>query len=132
MTTTALPFDRDRLCQLFAYIVKGLLWYHWSVTLAAAFDTSVMLLTNDGEGVFSRLLDMNARHRVRENVGESTFFYEGAQGNDYPEFSVWKFSIYGGAKLAGDPVAPLEETSCIGVITAKKSYLQDSAITALV
>ena len=127
--TIALPFDSDRLHRLFAYIVRGLLWHHWRVTLTADHDAVIMSLTKFGESTYSQFLGMNARNRVRADIGGGTFLYEGAQGTDYPEFSIWAFCIYGGVKLSGDPTAPQEEVSRVGAITASKSFLRSPAFT---
>jgi hypothetical protein len=53
-------------------------------------------------------LGRNARDRANENLGNGTFTYEGAQGTDSPQMSIWLFSIYGGIKLSGDPDVPQE------------------------
>jgi hypothetical protein len=50
--------------------------------------------------------------------------YEGVQRTEYPEFSIWRISLYGGLKLCGEPTAPMEEPSEVGVIPAERPFLQ--------
>jgi hypothetical protein len=66
--------------------------------------------------------------RVRSDLGNGAFSYEGAQGTDYPEFSIWRFSIFGGLKLCGDPATPSEELVGLGAITAKQEFLDRLAV----
>jgi hypothetical protein len=93
--TMTLPFDSDRLHQLFGFIAKGLLWHHWAVALQAHHDLKVVSLTKLGEASFAAFLGLNAKQRVRCVFGNEAFCYEGAQGTNYPEFSIWKISVYG-------------------------------------
>lgn len=60
---------------------------------------------------------------VCADLGEGTFAYEGLHGSDIPEMSVWLFNMYGGMKLSGDPLAPHDEYSLIGGITATREGL---------
>lgn len=127
--TIAIPFDDLQLHQLFGFITKGLLWHHWSVILTTDHDLRAFSLSNLGEAFISQQLDHRAKKRVNCSVGNGAFSYEGAQGNDYPEFSVWRFSIFGGLKLAGDPTLLVEEYTSIGVITAQRQFLERLAIS---
>jgi hypothetical protein len=87
-------------------------------------STQVVSLTGVGEANFSAFLGLNAKQRVHSTLGNGAFSYEGAQGTDYPEFSIWRISIYGGLKLCGDPMAPMEEVSGLGIITVERQFLQ--------
>jgi len=129
--TMTLPFDSDRLHQLFGFIAKGLLWHHWAVALQAHHDLKVVSLTKFGEASFSAFLRLNAKQRVRCVLGNGAFSYEGAQGTDYPEFSIWKISVYGGLKLCGDPTAPMEEVTGLGIVTAERQFLQRPNVIAI-
>lgn len=128
MPTMTLPFDSDRLHQLFGFVVKGLLYHHWGVLLLPSHGLRVMSLTKFGDTSFSTFLGMNAKERVRSDLGKGAFSYEGAQGTDYPEFSIWRFSIFGGLKLCGDPATPSEELVGLGAITAKREFLDRPAV----
>ena len=74
---------------------------------------------------------MNAKQRVSCVLGNGAFSYEGAQGTDYPEFSIRKISIYGGLKLCGDPTAPVEEITGLGIVTAERQFLQRPNVLAI-
>ena len=129
--TMTLPFDSDRLHQLFGFIAKGLLWHHWAVALQAHHDLKVGSLTKFGETSFSASLDLNAKQRVRCVLGNGAFSYKGVQGTNYPEFSIWKISVYGGLKLCGDPTAPMEVVTGLGIITAERQFLQRPNVIAI-
>ncbi|HEX9462079.1 MAG TPA: HNH endonuclease [Alphaproteobacteria bacterium] len=121
--TSALPFDGNSLHLLMAYVVKGLLWHHWKVVLTPEFDVRIVSITKPFEPFFAEILGQQAAQRTRENLGDGAFMYEGAQGKDYPELSVWAFSLFGGLKVAGDADAPHEGSSRIIAITARKDFL---------
>ena len=109
-----------------------LLWHHWSVALTELQAIRVISYTKFGETAFSQLiLGLNGKQRVEANLGDSSFCYEGIQGTDYPEFSIWSFSIYGGLKLGGDPEAPDEDAVGLGAISAKKDFLERPAIAEI-
>lgn len=128
MPTMAVPFDSDRLHELFRFIIKGLMWHHWGVTMPAAeYDVKVLSLTRAGEEFFALLSSMRSKKTVREDIGDGTFVYRGMQGVDCPEFSLWECIAYGGARLTGDPAAPNEGASRIGAITARRSFLESKA-----
>jgi hypothetical protein len=42
--------------------------------------------------------------------------------------TIWMFSVYGGLKFTGDPGAPHEEASKIGVVTASESFIDQEAV----
>jgi hypothetical protein len=114
---TTLPVDSLKIEALFRYIVKGLVWHHWQVLLSAETGVWAGGLTNRGVDMHRRLLATNARQRASANLGNGTFVYDGAQGTDIPDMSIWLFSMFGGIKLSGDPDAPSDETTLIGGIT---------------
>jgi hypothetical protein len=118
--TMALPFDSAKLEVYFAYAVRGLLWHHWSLYLPEDSFVQPMCITAAGERVIEHQLSLNARARVCESLGDGTIDYRGAQGVDRPDISVWHFKLYGGIALAGDPQAPNEEATSIGVFTAPR------------
>lgn len=122
--TMTVPFDNDRLHNFFRFVVKGLLWHHWAISLQSNHGIKIISLTKAGESVFSKLLSMNSKQQVSANLGNGVFIYEGTQGIDYPEFSLWKISIYNGLKLSGDPTAPLEEFKALGIVTGDRQFLQ--------
>jgi hypothetical protein len=68
---------------------------------------------------------------VNANLGNGTFVYEGAQGMDCPQLTVWCFSAFGGAKLGGDPKAPDETSSRIGVLTGPARIIRHPELDGL-
>ena len=70
--------------------------------------------------MFDRFMRMQAKESVHCNLGSGTFVYEGIQGLDNAAVSAWRFSIYGGITLSGDPNFPGEEAVQIGALTGPK------------
>lgn len=127
--TMALPFNSEALVALFAFIVKGLLWFHWRTYLTNEHFVEVIPLTKHGEKWFDEnLMGLIPRTRVTENLGEGTFCYQGAQGMDIPQISVWRFSAFGGVALGGDPRAPNEISTTIGVLTGPRRVRQNAEL----
>lgn len=118
--TTALPFQSDRFVDLFRYVVRGLIFYHWGVRITIDHLLDVYLLASGGRDLFDRFMQMPAKTRVSANLGNHTFVYDGIQGIDNDAVSVWRFSVYGGLTLTGDPKALGEEAGQIGVLTGPK------------
>jgi hypothetical protein len=114
--STALPFEHEPVIELFRYIVRGVLFYHWNVRLAGEHFSEVVLLASDGQKVFDRFLHMRSKARINVNLGNGTIIYDGAQGTDSDFISVWLFSMYGGLTLT----SPGEESVKIGALTGPK------------
>lgn len=108
--TFALPVREGAIEALFEYIVKGLVWHHWRVYLGEQFPIEVLVLSDHGREFFDReFFSKNAAQRVLENLGDGTIIYEGVQGVDCPQITVWRFHMYGGIVLAdGEHVSATE------------------------
>jgi hypothetical protein len=116
--TVTLPIKQGCIEQLFGFIVKGLVWHHWRIYLPAECVVKVTALTQDGEESFEqRILNREGHPYVSIDLGNGTFLYEGIQDIDSPEVTAWRFSIYGGLKLGGDPRAPFKESTRLGGFT---------------
>ena len=114
----------DKIDRLFEFIIKGLLWHHWNVILdRGRHGLWAGFLTPIGVQFHRQFFAMNANARVSANLGEGTFMYEGLQGTDIPEMSVWLFNVYGGMKLSGDPQL---------AAAAKQQIAQNKMLTHLV
>ena len=114
------PIDSERLIQLFEFIAKGLAHWHWGIYLPA--NTCVVIaafLTSPGRAVFESLIAKEARDRVKGNLGEGVFVYEGAQSAECPELTVWRMSLYG-VVVGNDPRSPMERCSEVYCLTAPK------------
>jgi len=99
---TSVPFEHKPLEELFAMLAKALAWQHFGVRLADGYSAIASVFTNEGEGFFAQMLSRGKTH-VSGDFGEGTFRYEGAQGAEYPELTLWRFEIYGGVDFGGDP-----------------------------
>lgn len=120
---TTLPIDSEKIGTLFRFVARGLIWHHWGVLLGPDIGVWAGCLNQRGVAVHRSLLNKKARQRVNGNLGNGTFTYEGAQGADILQMSIWLFSVYGGVKLSGDPDEPKEVTSFVGAVTATKQTL---------
>ena len=100
-STFALPIREGAIEALFKYIVKGLAWHHWKVYLDNEFSIEVLVLSDIGKDFFQReFFSKNSAQRVLEKLGDETIIYEGMQGIDCPQVSVWRFHMYGGMIMA--------------------------------
>ena len=98
----AVPFECEKLIELFRYIVRGLLFHHWDVRLTGEHSLDVMLIASGRPNIFDGLMRLPAKARVCGNLGNGTFLYDGNQGTDNDAISAWRFSVYGGLKVTGE------------------------------
>jgi hypothetical protein len=123
-----IPLDGPRLDELFAMIARGLIWYHWQVYLEKHYVVQTHSVTRFGERFFDEyLFKLNARDRVRGNLGDGVFIYEGAQAVDDSGITIWRCDIYGGLVSCKDPTAPETMGSQMIVITAPETAFQVKA-----
>lgn len=129
--TMAIPFDSEAMVALFVFIAKGLLWFHWNTYLTEDDFIEVIPLTRYGEQFFEhQFFRLRPRHHITKDLGNGTFFYQGAQGIDLPQISIWRFSMFGGILLGGDPRASNETSSTIGVLTGPKRIRRNAELKA--
>jgi hypothetical protein len=122
MPSSTLPFEPEKFEQLCAFVAKGLAWHHWGVLITADTDAWVGILTGTGERLLTSWM-APATTRVTRDLGSGTFSYEGVQARDNPCMTIWIFSVFGGAKLTGDPDAPFEQVSKVGAMTGSKPLI---------
>jgi len=119
-----IPFDSDRAAELFKFITQGLLYHHFDVLLdRQKYGVWAGFLNAQGEELHQKLLALNRRARVKADVGNGAFIYEGAQGTDIPEMSIWIFTLYGGLQTSGDPEEPNVVARFLGGVTASARAL---------
>ena len=111
-----IPVEGARLIHLFELTAKGLLWHHWQTYLSAADSVSATMLTRTGEQYFEEIFRMQSGDHVSANLGNGTVRYEGVQGVDCPQLSVWRITMFGGVWL-GDSKARSAVSSVVGLIT---------------
>jgi len=122
--SSTVPIESAKLEQLFVFIAQGLLYRHWEIVLGAGDSAMAAMITDAAADMFDRLFfGMNARNRVNIPLGEGTFAYEGIQG-DPPQLSLWKFTIYGGVQLTGDPNAPGHTSSRVYAVTGPQAAIE--------
>jgi hypothetical protein len=120
-----LPFDSERAADLFRFITQGLLYHHFRVTLdRKKHGVWAGFLNAEGEQIHRNVLAKDCRERIRGDVGNGAFVYEGAQGTDFPEMSIWIFKIYGGLKTSGDPDEREIIGGLMGGLTASAGFLE--------
>jgi len=127
-----LDFDGSRLERLFAFIVRGLAWVHWQVLFDERHAVSVVSLTSVAQQFVTPQFDLRARDRASGNLGNGTFVYEGAQGVNYPELSLWRFGVYGNAQVSGDISEPNEQSLGLFAFTARKEFLESDTFSTRV
>jgi hypothetical protein len=115
-----IPIEADKIVGLFRMIPRGLAAFHWKHQIPPAYHVGAGLLTKAGEEIIAPLLVGKARQRVVESLGAGLVEYQGAQALDDPSLTIWRFSLYGGVLLGGDPQASTEAPSCIWAISARE------------
>ena len=116
-----MPINAESIEQLFAFIARGLVWHYWKTYFTDEHLIEVFLLTDFGSQFFEqRFFKLNAAQRVRANLGNGTVCYEGVQGMGCPQITVWRFMIYGGLVLFGDPKSPRDTCTEIAVLTGPR------------
>lgn len=122
---TAVPLKAGNIERLFGLIAKGLAWHHWKIYFTEEHELETLILTQAGQQFFEQsIFRLNAAQRVQINLGGGAIQYEGIQGVDCPHVTVWRFTIYGGLIMCGDPEALGETCSQIAVITGQTSTFQ--------
>jgi len=123
--TMSIPIDGEKVEKLIVFVVRGLMAHHCGIVLGSDCFVDVLSLTSHGESLFERYRSMRAKVRVTGNIGNGTLVYEAAQGTDNPQVSVWKLSLYGGAKMAG--ADGKEFTSSFGAMTGPQTVKDRAA-----
>jgi hypothetical protein len=122
--TMGVRIDASALEQLFALIVRGLVWYHWKVHFTDEHAIKVTVLSQAGTRLFEQqFCGMTVAQRIAANLGNGTVCYEGMQGVDCQQLTVWRMDVYGGLMLCGDPQAPDAIGGQIGVVTGPRGVL---------
>jgi hypothetical protein len=129
--TTTIPLDGEQVLRYGDFVVRGLLWHHWRIILKPGFKVRVMTPTNAIVDQFVSTMRQNPCRHVKGDLGSGTITYEGAQGNDYPEMSVWAISLYGAIVLSDHSHDPQQQASLLYAVTAKDEFFERPALIAL-
>jgi hypothetical protein len=121
--TMTVPFESEKIDRLFEFIAKGLAWHHFHQTIGPEAIAWAGLLTAFGEAHFEQWFAPKANVRINQSLGGGTFTYEGAQSDDDPKITIWRFTVYGGASFCGDPDVSWERNSRIGALTGSERLI---------
>src|SRR5207253_1568959 len=98
-----LPLSGYSLAELFSLIVRGLHAFHFGTIIAGDCHVEVLPLTIPPlQDMFRCMLSWRGAARTRMDLGQKTFEYEGVQGIDNPQISVWVFEMFGGVHVSVD------------------------------
>lgn len=96
------PFDGEKLNSYVGYLVRGLMWHHWQVSLGAEYFVEVMCLTKKGMEFFDIMSGWRGSNRVDATLADGVLTYSALQGTDQPEVSVWSLTLLGGLKVTAE------------------------------
>jgi len=117
----ALPVKGEHVAELFAYIAKGLSWFHWNAIIDKTSFVYATSLTKTGERFFQEYyFALHANQRIENTIGDDAFSYIGVQGVDTDQITIWKFKIYAGITMT-DGNTLNNCSNSIGVLTGPLS-----------
>ncbi len=99
-TAAAIPFDGEKLNALYGMIGRGLSWHFWKLMFEPSVTVKSFSLTAYGDEQFSRLLSLDGKQRVSQDLGNGTVFYEGILINHRGTICAWRIKFFGGVTLS--------------------------------
>jgi hypothetical protein len=119
-----LAIDGQRLLDLFKFITKGLLWFHWGALLKENHSVKTISLTEYGEEFFQKhFFSLNSINSIKSEISNNTFSYKGSQAVDTPEISAWQYTIYNGVKFTETVEDFAESSTKIGALTGPNELI---------
>jgi hypothetical protein len=119
-----IPLREGQIEALFCFVARGLLYHHWGIILTVDDCAASTVIRSDGAGFLNYVFTkMTPANRVAVNLGEGTLVYEGIQAKDYPQFTLWRFLVYGGLCFAEGSRDPNGKHSIIFAVTGPKGLL---------
>lgn len=112
-----IPFEGEKLAALFRMVLRGLVAHHWNVLVPQDHFVGAGFLAKTGDTFMRHLFLMNTNQQIRRTLGDGLVLYEGVQAIDDPAFTIWRFQLYGGTLVVGDPDVP-EAVSDIWAMSA--------------
>ena len=115
----SVDIDQEKICALFALIVKGLFMLHWDLALNEKWWADVTIIKPEAERtVFGTLLGKigPAQEVVQRNFGRGTFAYAGVRSATARWFSVWQFTLFGELRFSNANV-PNRAFTKLSVVT---------------
>ncbi len=127
----AIPFRGEALTNFMAFVVRGLLCYHWNARFGDEHGVRVIHPTLAAEEAFERYLRGNPRRRVDENLGNGTVRYVGLQIADYDQLSLWKIRMYGGVQCSSGEAGATDSSTSVIALTATQEFLARPRVAAV-
>jgi hypothetical protein len=92
-----IPFDSEKVLELFKFIAQGLAYVHWDVLLPASEVLSFAeFLIPQGAGYLEAMLNTTACISTgRVSLGDGVFTYQGVRDPVHRTLTVWRMSMYG-------------------------------------
>lgn len=118
-----IPFDGEKLDELFVYITKGLLMHHWGVIPSNDCAVRTASINKEVEHLFEEQFKIPTNKKVSENLGEGTFIYQGILSKENPDLSIWRYKIMGGIESSDDDALSPTITSFIYGMTGRKEFV---------
>lgn len=111
-----IPFDGEKLNELYGMIGRGLSWYVWQLILDPNTTVLSYSLNAYGEALFNKLFSLEGKQRVSRDLGNGTAFYEGVLVNQGGIICAWRIRFYGGVLLSEGEIGKENTTSSGGVL----------------
>jgi hypothetical protein len=120
----SISLNHKSLDELFAMIAKALAWQHFGIRLGKDHSAVAAVFMNEGWPDFAQLMAVGRAH-VSGDLGNGTFRYQGSQGPQYPEQTLWRFEMYGGVDFGGTA----GRSSLVMAATGRREYIGDLVYT---
>jgi len=115
-----ISFNHKPLDELFAMVAKALAWQHFGVRIGKEHSAVASLFMNEGWPGFEQLMAAG-KLTPPGDLGNGTFRYQGSQGPQYPEQTLWRFEVYGGVDFGGTA----GRSSLVMAATGRKEYIRN-------
>jgi hypothetical protein len=96
-TAMTIPFDSEKVLDLFKFIAQGFAFTHWGVLMPNADVQSFSgFLIPEGAGYMEAMLNTsNCISTGQVTLGDGVFTYKGVRDPVHQTLSVWRMSMYG-------------------------------------
>jgi hypothetical protein len=114
-----IPIETEKLVSLMAYITRGLIAYHWKTIIPPDHFVEAGYLHPDGARLFEHMMMRRSRAEIRGDLGNGLVLYQGVQAIDDENLTMWRFRLYGGISVGGDPEHPEIAVSTLFASTSR-------------
>jgi hypothetical protein len=96
-TAMTIPFNSEKVLDLFKFIAQGLAFTHWGILMPEADVQSFSgFLIPEGAGYMEAMLNTtNCISTGQLTLGDGVFTYKGVRDPVHETFTVWRMSMYG-------------------------------------